>query len=142
VTTMQRRTMRVCDYVELPFETVSDLLRAPELADQLVAALAVALGIDVDEATVSAGELEGVTDGVSRLHVTWRTAGHDGEGTILLLALQTGRDSITELLATVAVRDEGAPEAAAATRRFLEHLVDDLARAGRQMPKSHPSPAS
>jgi hypothetical protein len=139
---MQLRTMRVCDYVDLPFETVSDLLRAPELEDQLVAALAVALGIDVDEATVSAGELEAVTDGVSRLHVTWQTAGHDGEGTILLLALQTGRDSITELLATVAVRDERAPEAAAATRRFLEHLVAELAHAGRQLPKSHPSPAS
>ena len=109
MTTMQLRTIRVCDYVDLPFETVSDLLRAPELEDQLLAALSVALGIDVDEATVSADELEAVTDGVSRLHVTWRTGGHDGEGTILLLALQTGRDSITELLATVAVPRRARP---------------------------------
>ena len=142
----QLRTMRVCDYVDVPFDSVCALLRAPGLTEDLQASLALAVALD-DEPEVTAGALEALTDGVARIHVSWRfmdpTAGErTGEGTILVLALQTGRTAVTEVLAAIDVDDAFAPEASAATRRFLDDFARRLATAAAQFPKSHPSPQS
>jgi hypothetical protein len=145
--TVQLRMMRVCDYIALPYDTVVGLLDASDGRLYLEDALAAALGGDRSKTTVSAWSPARVARRMTQVHVSWHISDLDGrdvagDGVLLVLGLQTGREPLTELIATIAVEDELSATASATARRFLDDLTARLLdRAGR-FPKSHPPPLS
>ena len=126
--------MRVCDYVDLPFEVVTAMFEAPDIDDVLAVALRSAVGTDAREVTISTSPPQRLGDGVARVEATWRTVeatGREsaGHGSLLALVVQSGREAVTEILVTVAVPKDVSPRAAGVTRRFLAEVTASLAAA-------------
>lgn len=134
MTRRRPRTMRVCDYVDLPFEEVTRQLARPGAIGLLAASLRAALGADAGSVTVRASSPEMVGHAVAQIKVRWQAVDHGGgeahgSGTLTVLVVQSGRDAVTELLVTVPVADEVAGTAASVTHRFLGEVSARLVAA-------------
>ena len=129
---VHRRTMRVRDSIALPIERVKQCLAAPGVDEHLREALAAAVGGNAGQAVVETRAVEVLAERLARVHLSWRITDRSrrdlaGEGSIVLFAVQTGSAAVTEVVATLVVDEEVAPETAAATRRFLDELTTRLA---------------
>lgn len=128
--TDERRPMRVCAYVELPFEAVLErFLPAPGYIVSVVASRA--LGAEAEALGLSAHDLEIVSRWVARLRLSWRAADSTSElrsATLSLLAVQSGHDALTELLVDVPVGVATARHAAEVVQRLLAELDNELTR--------------
>lgn len=123
--------VRVCDYLELAWPEVVARLSSPTIDSVLSEALRDAL--EEDDVTVRASPPELVVGGRARVHLWWRASPPtgivvEGTATIVVLPVQTGRDAVTELLVEVAPAGAVTARAAGVTSRFLQVLVDRLAR--------------
>lgn len=137
ITAAERRPMRVCAYVELPFEAVVERLGQPQADDLLAAALHAAAGHGPADLEVEVHELEVVARRMARVRVSWRPRRPGREarsGTLLILAVQSGADPLTELLIDLVVEGSKAPGTAAAVRRFLNELERRLVGSWRPSP--------
>lgn len=126
-------TVRLCDYLELAWHDVVVRLSSPTIDTVLSGALRDALEVDDGEVSVHASPPELVVGGSARVHLAWRAStstgrAAEGTATIVVLPVQTGHDALTELLVEVRPAGTMADRAAAVTHRFLEALVDRLAR--------------
>lgn len=128
----KRRPMRVCAYVDLPFEEVVARLGASSAREMLAPAVHAALGLDDDDVRLDTHGLALVAGGVARLTLSWRTdeaTAGSGAATVSVLSVQRGHDALTEILVEVPVEVATAPLAAAAVRRFLAELDNQLTAA-------------
>ncbi len=142
------RTMRVCEYVDVPFDRVAAALEAPDLDDVMTSALQAAVGAEAGRVTMRTSSCERVGERLARVQASWWAVDADqagdaarGSGTLLALVVQSGCEPVTELLATVTVTDGSASRAAAVTRRFLEEVAAALVPAPpTSLPKSRTEP--
>lgn len=126
-------TVSLCDYLELAWPEVVARLSSPTIDSVLSGAFRDALEVDDGEVSVHASPPELVVGGSARVHLSWRAStsmgrAAEGTATIVVLPVQTGNDAVTELLVEVGLAGTMADRAAAVTHRFLEALVDRLAR--------------
>ena len=130
LTEAERRPMRVCAYVELPFEAVVDRLERASGQELLAAAIRRAAGMDAAGLELRSSGLEVLARGTARVGLSWRVTAGTGEvrsGTLSLLAVQGGNEPLTELLVDLSVRPSSAAHAAGIVRRLLTDLERHLA---------------
>jgi hypothetical protein len=130
----RKRLVGVSDYVAQRFTTVSDALGQPDGGGLLTTALTAALEPHRLEFTLESAPLETIGRAVARRRITCRamdqTDVESVHGSITVLAVNSGKDPITEVLVTARVDAAFAREAAAAARRFLEQLTSQIADHG------------
>lgn len=125
-------TMSVCDYVDLPLDTVKDLFTDAGADALLNEALRAAFGIDGAVVSVHATPAEAVGRGMARVYATWEVtpptgSPFSGSGTMIAVVVQSGREAQTELLVTIPVPDDvSTRQSAAVTHRFLDELTARL----------------
>ena len=125
------RTLHLCGYVNLPLADVFDAFDRPGMQELLGASLRKAMGSAGERMSLRASGAEHLSDTTARLSVDWRTtdrqgAVYEGSATISLLVVQSGSDPITELLVALPVDEAAAAWVAAATRRFLDDVTEQL----------------
>ena len=110
------------------------MFEAPDIDDVLATALRAAIGPDARGVMVQASPPERIDHDVARIPVCWRTEDRTGRettgnGSLLVLVVQSGHHAVTEVLATVPVHEEQSRQAAVLARRFLEEITATLAAA-------------
>lgn len=127
------RTASVSAYVNLPIVDVVARFSDPGIDGLLMSTMRNSVrdaGLG-DVLSVHAWPTVWVATGTVRVNLTWRLRGvrgrvTEGSATIALLTVQSGREPITELLATVPVGDGDLRVVTDATHRLLDELTRRL----------------
>jgi hypothetical protein len=128
------RTVTVPGYVEVGFDDVVDAFAREALIADLLDQATVDAFPAGSIVRLQAGTPQTLTRTSARVKLTWqfidpRSHPFEGDATIQLLVLQSGKDPLTELLLTVTIDDAYAHGVATAVRRFLDDLSTRLAGA-------------
>jgi hypothetical protein len=128
------RTIHLCGYMDMALDDVVALFARPDIERVLEESLRSAMGSAGERMTLHASSAERLSDATARLTVDWRStdragAEYEGTATISLLRVQSGADSITEVLMALPVAASAATSVAASTRRFLDDVTSRLASA-------------
>lgn len=129
LTREERRSLRLCSYVELPFDAVVDQLGQAPVGDVFASSILAPLERDPGRLDLWADDVELVARGVARVRVSWKVPGTSDAArtaTVSVLAVRTGRDPLTELLLDVPVAPSAAARGALAARAFLTALDGHL----------------
>ena len=137
-------TMRLGAYVGLPLDDVIERFGRPDMDEVLTHTWAAALDGRSDRMDLRTSAPERLAANDARVKVRWELADQagrtsEGSASIQLLVVQSGREPLTEVLATLTVGEDVARPVAGAVRRFLDLLTDRLASEADAQP---PTPRS